>query len=134
MSETQDRYPVYYSLQRSLYRKFLFDVDGRIVRGAFGEPINLYSPAVRDYITSGHVRFIYDIPNEYRYIVISEEQYYRFQKERVIGSTQRGKTYYVYPDDDATSLLKNSTIYRPRPPLVPALNMRLPKISRILRL
>lgn len=99
---SEERYPIKYHHERSLYRKYLRDVDGRVVRGDHGEPLHLYAPNIRDYIESGQVRFIYDLPKEYRYIVTSQEQYHRFQKERAVGSPYKNKYYFIYPDDDTT--------------------------------
>lgn len=87
-----------------MHRKYLFDVDGHIVRGFYGEPVNLYSKGITFYIAQGYIRLIYDLTREYRYIVVDEEQYHRFQQEREIGSTSKDRVYHVYPDDDTTLL------------------------------
>lgn len=85
-----------------MHRRYLFDVDGNIVRGTNGGPLNLYSPAIRDYVDQGAVRFIYDLPREYRYIITSPQQMKRFRLERERGSRLKQRIYHVYFDQDAT--------------------------------
>lgn len=110
-SDFEDLYPVAYRAHKSLHRAYLFDVDGYVVRGDFNEPVNLYHPAIKDYIADGKIRFIYDVSKEYRYIIVSSEQYKRFQRERVMGSKLRSKLYHIYPDHDSTTV----PLLTPRP-------------------
>ena len=94
------RYPVRYVDRCSLYRKYIYDVDGKVVRGKDWKPLSVFSREIRERIIGGYVRFIYDLPNEYRYIITSHEQYARFQFERKYGSLYPFKYYHVYVDDD----------------------------------
>lgn len=116
-AEVDALFPVKYVDRKSMHRKYLFDVDGYIVRGVHDEPLNLYHPALKEYINTGYVTFIYDVHREYRYIVRSKIQHDRFKRERVIGSSRPNRMYHIYPDDDSTTVpLLQPKPRRPPPP------------------
>ena len=97
---TPQRHPVKYLDRCSLYRKYIYDVDGKVVLGKEKKPVSVFSPEIKELIVRGNIRFIYDLPNEYRYIITNYEQYVRFIYERRHGSFNPHKYYHVYVDDD----------------------------------
>ncbi len=99
-SEPAQRYPVRFLDRCSLYRKHLFDVDGKVILGKYLRPVSIFNPEIKELLVSGRVRFIYDLTNEYRYIITNHQQWCRFLHERKHGSTQERKYYHVYVDDD----------------------------------
>jgi hypothetical protein len=100
VSTEPERFPVKIFDRCSIYRKYIYDVDGRIVRGREDKPISVFDPEIKELIICGRIRFIYDLPSEFRYIITNQEQYYRFRYEREHGSLNRFKYYNVYVDDD----------------------------------
>ena len=100
--QTDDiRFPVCLLHRGSMHRAYLFDVDGKVVRDDVGQPLSLYSKNITDYVKNSRIRFIYNLPKEYRFIVTSRAQYLRFKYEQKHGSLVPRRQYHVYYDSDA---------------------------------
>lgn len=99
--QTEDiRYPVTLIHRGSMHRSYLQDVDGKLLRDDYGLYLNLYSKHLTDYTKNKRIRFIYNLPKEYRFIITSTEQYNRFKFEIQNGSLLPNKKYCVYYDSD----------------------------------
>jgi len=107
------RYPVTFTHGGSIWRRVLRDVDGALLVDDQARPINLFSPTMKT-LFGQRIRFIYNVKEEYRYIVTSDEQEKRFLIDREFGAIIPHKTFTVYYDADATclSLLHGGRIKR----------------------
>ena len=102
-SRSMRRYPVTLAHGGSIWRRVLRDVDGGLLVDDQAKPLNLFNPAIKD-MFGRRVRFIYNLKDEYRYIVTSDEQEKRFLIDREFGAIIPHKTFTVYYDSDAAPL------------------------------
>lgn len=94
------RYPVRFKDCGSPYKWKLYDVDGNVLMGASGCPLNVYRDEMAKALKDGDIRLIHAMTPGYRYFVQSQRQMDLFQDERTHGSSHEYKTYYIYPDED----------------------------------
>lgn len=88
----------------SIWRKYVLDVDGVVVRCPLGLPVNVYRADFEDILQQGDIRFVYDVARELRFVTSSQEQYNRFKADLVHNATSQAATYHVYFDDDVAPL------------------------------
>lgn len=102
MSETSDQlYPIVWVKHFDRYQSKLYDVDGYLLVGEEGEPLNVYKEELKDMMINRKIRFVHYLATEptYCYFVTSQEQVDRFQKDRDGGSKTFDKHYHIYPDE-----------------------------------
>jgi hypothetical protein len=103
-SDTDEtRYPIKLEFHHNRYRETLYDVDGCVLTGMTGLPLNVFKQELNTMLTERKIRFIHYMEKEptYAYFVITDNQLDRFLMEREHGSLKRGKVYHVYLDDDS---------------------------------
>lgn len=95
------RYPIKMEYHRNRYASTLFDVDGCVLTGMTGEPLNVFKEELKDMMMEKLIWFVHYMAKEptYAYFVITQEQRDRFQYEREYGSLERNKVYHVYIDN-----------------------------------
>ena len=93
-------HPVRLVLHHNRYAGILYDVDGNILRGDSGLPLNVFREEMKDAMVKGEVRFMHYLTKEptYAYFITSAEQLGRFIIERKDGAPRRGTRYHVYID------------------------------------
>ena len=93
-------FPVRFEFHKKRYAGVLYDVDGNVLRGAEGDPLNVFKEELKDLLESRQVRFMHYLTSEptYAYFIVDPEQLGRFHLERSEGSRRRGKIYHVYAD------------------------------------
>lgn len=99
MSE-QELYPVKMVFHKNRYAGILYDVDGNILCGESGDPLNVFKEELKDLLIERRIRFMHYLTSEptYAYFIVDPEQLGRFHLERTEGSPRWGKTYHVYTD------------------------------------
>jgi hypothetical protein len=101
MSEcSEERYPIEMVYHHNRYASTLVDVDGNVLVGSDGRPLNVFREEMKDRMVSKEIRFIHYLTKEptYAYFITSAEQLGRFHIERHEGSRKPRKEYHVYPD------------------------------------
>ena len=101
-SDDERTYPISLRYHRNRYAGILYDVEGRVLTGMTGEPLNVFKEEMKDMMVEKKIRFIHCLHHEptYAYFTITTEQQTRFQEERINGSLDRDKVYHVYIDTD----------------------------------
>jgi len=102
MSEsTPDLYPIRFKFHRNRYSGNLYDVDGNMLVGETGDPLNVFKEELKDMMIEKKIRFMHYLSKEptYAYFVTSTEQLNRFHVEREDGSHIPNTTYHIYLDD-----------------------------------
>lgn len=101
MSETTPKtFPIGVILRKSCNRQFLYDVDGNVIRGVNGDPLNVFKPEMAAKFDDGSLRIIRVISPGYRYFVQRQAQQDRFMEEREKGAPIEYRTYHLYVDED----------------------------------
>jgi hypothetical protein len=88
----------------SIWRKYVVDVEGNVVRCGLGLPVNVYRADFADILRDRRIRFVYDVAREFRFVTSSDDQYESFVVDVVHGTTTQNKSYHVYYDDDVAAL------------------------------
>lgn len=86
----------------SIWRRYVLDVEGNVVRCGLGLPVNVYRPDFRDILQERSIRFVYDVSREFRFVTTSDAQHNQFTADVVYGATVQNKCYHVYYDDDVS--------------------------------
>lgn len=86
----------------TMYKRRLYDVDGKVMRDDQGIPMTLYHPGFKSALEENRIRLIHCIHPGYRYFIQSEKQMQRFQQERREGAPVHNRYYHVYNDEDMT--------------------------------
>lgn len=99
MSETE-LYPVSFRYYKNRYAGILYDVDGNVLRGETGEPLNVFKEEFKDLLVEKRIYFLHHLSTEptYAYFIVDPEQLGRFHLERTEGAPKKGVTYHVYAD------------------------------------
>jgi len=101
MSEDPEiRFPVKYDVHRNVYAQRLYDLDGDMICGEDGVPLNVFRREMRELLEDGKIRVVHNIRTGYRYFITSLEQENRFLREREHGSLMPQSTYHIYADED----------------------------------
>lgn len=97
---TSEVYPVEIIYHENRYSKILFDVDGNVLVGESGSPLNVFQEELKDALIDKKIRFMHYTSKEptYAYFITSNEQLGRFHIERFEGSPKPNKQYHVYVD------------------------------------
>lgn len=102
MSETSDErlFPIRFQYHKNRYAGILYDVEGKVITGMTGEPLNVFKEELKDMMVENKIRFIHHTTKEptYAYFVLNDWQKNKFILERTEGSPTMNKTYHVYPD------------------------------------
>lgn len=103
MSEEQPLYQIHYAMHgSSMYKRRLYDIEGKLLRDSNGIPLTIYHPQFKELLDSQKIRIIHCIHPGYRYFIQSEAQLNRFHEERKHGSVIPNRYYHIYNDEDMT--------------------------------
>jgi hypothetical protein len=96
----EEMHPIRYVYHPNRYAGILYDVDGNVLRGESGEPLNVFKEELKDMLIEKKIRFMHYLTKEptYSYFIVDAEQLGRFHLARVEGSNRPNKCYHVYPD------------------------------------
>lgn len=93
-------YPVEIVYHHNRFSSVLYDVDGNVLVGESGRPLNVFQEELKDALTTKKIRFMHYMSKEptYAYFITDHEQLGRFHIERFEGSTTPHTKYHVYLD------------------------------------
>lgn len=91
--------PIQFVHHHNRYAGTLYDVDGQVLRGESGEPLNVFKEELKDMFQQKKIRFLHYMKKEptYAYFVTSTDQLERFRDDREFG-VHLPTTYHVYLD------------------------------------
>lgn len=97
-------YPVKLIDHGSPFAGVLYDVEGKIIRGRTGRPLNVFQQDMAEALVDGSLLIRYCLHDEYRYFITSDMQLDDFLREREEGSERKNKAFHVYVDDDVNRM------------------------------
>ena len=95
-----------YTRHTTTYGKTLYDVDGRPILDEHGNRLNLWTPALKDYLAKGQVKCIHVCMQRpgYRFFVVNEQQRQEFVDSRDRGWMPYDTPYHIYEDEPGVML------------------------------
>lgn len=102
MSETSiEVFPIHFVIRKNCYKQYLYDIDGCLIRGGDGKPLNVFQHEMMERFDNGSLRIVRVLEPGYRYFVQRQSQQDRFIREREQGGSEcRFRSYHIYVDED----------------------------------
>lgn len=96
----EPKFKIQYAKHPTTYARTLFDVEGRVLVDEDGNPVNIFTPKMKELMTKKSI-VCHHRPGRpgYRYFTVHSKQADLFKKARARGTTPFIGPYHVYPDE-----------------------------------